>query len=91
MLNRLKPPFIFTDTHDIIRACSLPSSLSLDIIEDAVAQFGGQLREELGALMKRTDILQSCDDSIVSKDFSVDSFGSDINVCANHCDSESDS
>ena len=77
MLRKVEPPFIFTNTHNIITSCSLPSTLSLDVIKAAVAQFGGQLREELGQLMMRTDMLDSCDESINSQDFSVDSFGSD--------------
>lgn len=44
------------------------------------AQFGGLLREELGELMERTHILRSCDESINSKDFSTDSFGSHFEV-----------
>ena len=82
MLKNVGPPFFFTATHNTISACSLPSDLSLDVIQAAIAQFGGQLREELGQLMQRTDMLQSCDDSINSKDFSAESFGSDYEVCA---------
>lgn len=82
MLKNIKPSFIFTNTHNTIRACSLPTALSLDVIKAAVAQFGGQLREELAQLMECTDILQSCDESINSKDFSMKSFGSDFEVCA---------
>jgi hypothetical protein len=81
VLKNVEPSFIFTNTHSTIRACSLPPALSLDVIKAAVAQFGGQLREELGQLMTRTDLLQSCDDSINSKDFSAESFGSDVEVC----------
>ena len=77
MLKKLEPPFIFTNTHNTIKSCSLPSTLSLDVIKAAVAQFGGLLREELGQLMKHTDMLDSCDESINSQDFLVDSFGSD--------------
>ena len=82
MFSNLEPPFIFTNTHNTIKSCSLPSTLSLDVIKAAVAQFGGQLREELGQLMKHTDLLHSCDESINSKDFSVESFGSDFELCA---------
>ena len=81
MLKNVVPPFIFTNTHNTISSCSLPPTLSLDVIKAAVAQFGGQLREELGQLMKRTDVLDSCDESINSKDFSVESFGSDFEFC----------
>lgn len=82
MLKNVEPRFIFTNTHNTVRSCSLPHTLSLDVIKAAVAQFGGQLREELGQLMERTDLLQSCDESINSKDFSAESFGSDFEVCA---------
>ena len=82
MLKKVKPPFIFTNTHNTIKACSLPSTLPLDVIQVAVAQFGGQLREELAQLMRRTEMLHSCDESINSKDFSAESFGSDYEVCA---------
>jgi hypothetical protein len=52
----------------------------LKVIQAAVAQFGGQLREELGELMKRNEVLQCSDASINSKDFSADSFGSDYEI-----------
>lgn len=81
MLTNVEPPFIFTNTHNTISSCSLPSTLSLDVIKAAVAHFGGQLREELGQLMKRSSMLESYDESINSKDFSADSFGSDFEVC----------
>jgi hypothetical protein len=84
VLKNVEPPFFFTNTHNTLRACSLPPSLSLDVIEAAIAQFGGQLREELVQLMNRTSLLESCDDSINSKDFSGESqFGSesDYEVC----------
>ena len=71
MLKNVEPPFIFTNTHNTIKSCSLPSTLSFDVIKAAVAQFGGQLREE-----------HSCDESINSKDFSAESFGSDFEICA---------
>jgi hypothetical protein len=78
VLKNVDPPFIFTDPHNTIRACSLPPYLSLPVIQAAIAQFGGQLREELGQLMNRTALLESCDDSINSKDFSAESqFGSE--------------
>ena len=80
VLKNVEPPFIFTNTHNTIKACSLPPTLSLDVIKAAVAQFGAQLREELGELMKRTVMLQSCDESINSKDFSEESFGSDFRL-----------
>jgi hypothetical protein len=71
------------NTHNTIKACSLPSTLSLEVIKAAVAQFGGQLRDELGELMKRTEMLQSCDESINSKVFSSSSsLGSDFQVCS---------
>ena len=86
MLKTVKPQFIFTNTHNTIKACSLPAALPLDVIKAAIAQFRGQLREELGLLMKRTEPLESCDDSINSKDFSgssdSESFGSHFEVCA---------
>ena len=81
VLGNLDPPFIFTNTHNTIKSCSLPATLSLQVIEAVIAQFGGLLRDELGELMKRTDILRSCDESINSKDFSTDSFGSGFRVC----------
>jgi hypothetical protein len=82
VLKNVGPPFIFTNTHNTISACSLPSALSLEVIEAAIAQFGGQLRKELGQLMMRSDILESCDDSINSMDFSAESFGSHVAICA---------
>ena len=83
MLRNIEPPFIFTNTHNTISACSLSPDLSLEVIQAAIAQFGGQLREELGALMKRTDILDSCDESINSRDLgSTESFGSKFAICA---------
>lgn len=82
MLKNVERPFIFTNTHNTIRACSLPATLPLNVIEAAIAQFGYQLREELGELMKRTDVLHSCDESINSKDFSAESFGSNFEICA---------
>jgi hypothetical protein len=81
LLMNIEPPFNFTNTHNTIKACSLPPTLSLDVIEAAVARFGHQLMEELGQLMKRTEMLDSCDESINSKDFSAESFGSDFRVC----------
>ena len=81
MLKNVRPPFIFTNTHNTIKSCSLPSTLSFDVIKAAVAQFGGQLREELGQLMECTDLVHSCDESINSKDFSAESFGSDFEIC----------
>ena len=79
MLGNFDFPFIFTNTHNTIKACSLPATLSLEVIKAAIAQFGGLLREELGELMEHsTDILRSCDNS---KDFSTDSFGSDFKLC----------
>ena len=54
---------------------------SYDVIKAAVAQFGGQLREELGQLMACTDLVHSCDESINSKDFLAESFGSDFEIC----------
>jgi hypothetical protein len=76
VLKSIEPSFIFTNTHSTISPCSLPPTLSLKVINAAVAQFGAQLREELGQLMQRTDVVQSCDDSINSQDLSVESFGS---------------
>ena len=61
----------------------LSPELSLEVMQAAIAQFGGQLREELGALMERTDILDSCDESINSRDLgSTESFGSKFAICA---------
>lgn len=79
MLKNVDPPFDYTESHPIIRPCSLSKDLPLDLILAAVAQFGGQLREELGDLMKRTDLTECCDESINSKDFSTDS-GSDYEI-----------
>jgi hypothetical protein len=76
VLKNVDPQFIFTNTHNIISACSLPPHLSLGVIQAAIAQFGGQLREELGQLMMRTGMQKSYDASINSKDFSAAS-GSD--------------
>ena len=81
MLKKVDPPFIFTNTHNTIKACSLPPSLSLEVINAAIAHFRGQSREMLGDLMECTDLLESCNESIVSKDFSVESFGSDFEFC----------
>jgi hypothetical protein len=84
VLKNVKPPFVFTNTHNTIRACSLPPSLSEGVIDAAIAQFGGQLREELVQLMQRTALLKSDDDSINSKDFSesgASQFGSDYEIC----------
>ena len=82
MLKNVEPPFIFTNTHNTIKSCLLPPTLSFDVIKAAVAQFRGQLREELGQLMERTGLVHSCDESTNSKDFSVESFGSDFELCA---------
>jgi hypothetical protein len=79
---KLGSQFMFSNSHNIISPCSLPPTLPLDVIKAAVAQFGGQLREELAQLMMRTDMLESCDDSINSKDLSTESFGSQFMVCA---------
>ena len=81
MLKNVEPPFIFVNTHNTIKSCSLPSTLSFDVIKAAVAWFGGQLREELGQLMECTDLVHSCNESINSKDFSVEYFGSDFGIC----------
>lgn len=80
LLGAVEPQFIFTSAHNTIKACSLSSHFSLEVIQSAIAQFGGQLREELGELMKRTQVLQTCDESINSKGFSTDSFGSDFDL-----------
>lgn len=80
LLGTVEPSFIFTSAHNTIKACSLSPHFSLEVVQSAIAQFGAQLREELGELMKRTKILQSCDESINSNGFSTDSFGSDIDL-----------
>lgn len=49
--------FVFTGNHHTIWPCSLPESLSLDIIQAMILKFGGQLRGELIDLKHRTDIL----------------------------------
>jgi hypothetical protein len=82
VLQNVEPPFIFTNTHNTISACSLPPDLSLEVMQATIAQFGGKLRDELGELLARADILESCDESIVSKDLSMKSFGSKIAICA---------
>ena len=96
MLENVNPSFIFTNTHNTIRPCSLPPNLPLRVIEAAIAKFGGQLREELGQLMKRTDMLLNCDESINTKDFSEESHDSRYIVVTKdqcqpqaHIDSES--
>ena len=81
MLKNVEPPFIFMNAHNTIKSCSLPPTLSFNVIKAAVAQFGGQLREELGQLMACTDLVHSCDESINSKDFLAESFGSDFEIC----------
>ena len=74
-------PFIFTNTHNTIKACSLPVTLLLEVIRAVISHFWGLLRDKLDELMKHTDILRSYDEPINSKDFSMDSFGSDIELC----------
>jgi hypothetical protein len=54
----------------------------MNIISTMIVKFGGQLREELVELMKRTQILRSSNQSIGSKNFSTEGFGSadDLNA-----------
>jgi hypothetical protein len=73
VLKTVNPPFDYAKKHSIIRSCSLSDRLPLEVIKAAVAQFGGQLREELGELMNRTSLMEGDDESINSKDFSTDS------------------
>ena len=54
----------------------------MDIIAKMISKFGHQLREELVDLMKRTEILRSCNRSIGSKNFSTDGFGSLVDLNA---------
>ena len=75
--------FIFTSTHNTIRPYALPSTLSLEVMEAAVAKFGAQLREELEELMERSAILDSYNNSINSQAFSTDTYGSNYGVCSN--------
>lgn len=65
----------------------------MDIIAAMIAKFGGQLRRELVELMDRTEILRSSNQSIGSKNFSTEGFGSSDNLNADPHDtySESDS
>ena len=54
----------------------------MDIIAKMIAKFGGQLRGELVDLMKRSQMLRSSNQSIGSKNFSTESFGSAVDLNA---------
>lgn len=56
--------------HHKISAYALPDSLPIETIVGMISKFGGQLREELVSLKERTEITQSCSDSIGSKGLS---------------------
>jgi len=56
--------------HHKITAYALPDSLPIGVIVGMISKFGGQLREELVHLKERTEVLQSCSDSIGSKGLS---------------------
>ena len=55
-MSRSSEPFVFRGSHSAISACTLPTWLPIDVIDDTAKIFGAQLREDLVKLAGRQNI-----------------------------------